>query len=328
MNTLYKTIIFLAAAAALVSCEYDLDTEKLESVGSRIYVASMPGLSDTTFIHVYRSFPVNHSGDVSTNINVRNITFRKDGNEVQLTKKDGNLWYYIDKENTSGRISLEVEADGLDKVEAESVIPPAPGIGLERKIVKYGNDQYIEHKFHLGGKNSFYGIDITRHGESYYDYEPEAFPYDYSLSPIDIGEDESLISELTENSRPYYMSFDKDHYKIIYLFTEDDIKDGCITYLTQYAEDRDYDYSQLSFPYGSSEPVVTTHHEKDIFTYDISVFSLSEECYRYMRAYFLKNDGGFASLGLSAPNFTYCNINNGYGYFCGVNCERFQLANL
>lgn len=99
-------------------------------------------------------------------------------------------------------------------------------------------------------------------------------------------------------------------------------------------------YDEISLDNNAYSPVVTYINGKHIFVWDdeaegkyeikfrdntisngvrkyrLHLYRLSEEMYRKLNAEYDADSNPFAGLGLSAPSFTYSNVDNGTGWFC------------
>ena len=61
---------------------------------------------------------------------------------------------------------------------------------------------------------------------------------------------------------------------------------------------------------------------EQVAIFQCSLLKLSEEMYRHLFAEFDRMNNPFMEPGFSSPAFTYTNVRNGLGYFCGYSAVK------
>lgn len=281
MNTIMKTIILLVGLIILSGCRYSFDIND-SGLEPRICVMSYICSGEEAGIEVYKTVPVYEAGNADMALVSPSYSLKCNGVEVETTSavvpNDG-LMLHSPAFKSGDVLELTVGAEGLETVTARTTVPE----GFPEFTQTYGLDEdgnrsiIIEHKKEAG---SYYGANveyrIERENGSV--YEGFAFPIEgYDEISLDNTAYSPVVTYI--NGKHIFVWDDEAEGKYEIKFRDNTISNG-------------------------------------VRKYRLHLYRLSEEMYRKLNAEYDADSNPFAGLGLSAPSFTYSNVDNGTGWFC------------
>ncbi|MCR5077081.1 MAG: DUF4249 domain-containing protein [Prevotella sp.] len=124
-----KTICFLLPVLLLMGCKDDFSADSLPAGRAKLVVYCMPSTTDTTFISVTRSVPLHAYGSRDGAISVADaaITYTVNGRRLPVARAENGLYYVTGAQHIGDRVSIHVEAEGLEPVDAGTEIPQPAG---------------------------------------------------------------------------------------------------------------------------------------------------------------------------------------------------------
>lgn len=337
-----KKIIYIVLGAVLLcGCEYNFELDETKE-NDKLYVLCIAGDEDETFINIQRAIPANRddsSKPVKTNVS--KLDLKVNGKSVSLSKYDVdnyryNLWRTTDPILPGDELSLEVEADGTDPIKAVSVVPgipviksitvsPSPDKESGKVVFNVALDNVREGSYYAFDcttrmveitKNIDSDIEIRRDTTYYNEWVMPAVEYD------EISDDsEAPWIETNYNG----ISFDTyDGVNLMVLDSKTLVGNGGSFEFAIYAnEDNEredggwYYYDQEANDWLIAEGDPNIRHYS-YYTSNITVYQLSNEAFRYIKARYIENYNVLASIGLAPASFTYSNIDGGFGVLAGL----------
>ena len=281
MNIILKKIILLVGLIILSGCRYSFDIND-SGLEPRICVMSYICSGEEAGIEVYKTVPVYEAGNADMALVSPSYSLKCNGVEVETTSavvpNDG-LMLHSPAFKSGDVLELTVGAEGLKTVTARTTVPE----GFPEFTQTYGFDEngnrciIIEHKKEAG---SYYGANveyrIERENGSV--YEGFAFPIEgYDEISLDNNAYSPVVTYI--NGKHIFVWDDEAEGKYEIKFRDNTISNG-------------------------------------VRKYRLHLYRLSEEMYRKLNAEYDADSNPFAGLGLSAPSFTYSNVDNGTGWFC------------
>lgn len=333
-----SAIAFGAITALLLqACETDINLKQIESSGSRIYINAFMGDRDTTYFKILKTIPIGVKGGNSKDIDITTLKFTVNGVEKPLARGTDSIWFNVGDCKPGSDVAIEVEARGLGKASAHSSIPSLPKAELQRDTVTYNEGKYMRFRLKVEDnpdEEDFYGLimmsNITtiEDGNDYGTYSNSMW-FTKSLGGNEI-EDLMGGNDLMTCSYYDWISGHSDDWAQMNFFSDKELKDGVLEFFSWYYPDiidEEYEWYEGYDP-ETGTWTTSTHTQTQIRTFSVRIYNLSAECYRHMRADYMKSTNALSELGLTAPNFTYCNIKNGYGIFCGLSKIEFEMDNI
>ena len=281
MNTILKTIILLVGLIILIGCRYSFDIND-SGLEPRICVMSYICSGEEAGIEVYKTVPVYEAGNADMALVSPSYSLKCNGVEVETSSaavpNDG-LMLHSPAFKSGDVLELTVGAEGLKTVTARTTVPE----GFPEFTQTYGFDEngnrciVIEYKEEA---EEYYGANveyrIERENGSV--YEGFAFPIEgYDEISLDNTAYSPVVTYI--NGKHIFVWDDEAEGKYEIKFRDNTISNG-------------------------------------VRKYRLHLYRLSEEMYRKLNAEYDADSNPFAGLGLSAPSFTYSNVDNGTGWFC------------
>ena len=281
MNTILKTIILLVGLIILSGCRYSFDIND-SGLEPRICVMSYICSGEEAGIEVYKTVPVYEAGNADMALVSPSYSLKCNGVEVETTSavvpNDG-LMLHSPAFKSGDVLELTVGAEGLETVTARTTVPE----GFPEFTQTYGFDEngnrciVIEYKEEA---EEYYGANIEYRieRENGSVYEGFAFPIEgYDEISLDNNAYSPVVTYI--NGKHIFVWDDEAEGKYEIKFRDNTISNG-------------------------------------VRKYRLHLYRLSEEMYRKLNAEYDADSNPFAGLGLSAPSFTYSNVDNGTGWFC------------
>lgn len=281
MSTILKTIILLVGLIILSGCRYSFDIND-SGLEPRICVMSYICSGEEAGIEVYKTVPVYEAGNADMALVSPSYSLKCNGVEVETSSaavpNDG-LMLHSPAFKSGDVLELTVGAEGLKTVTARTTVPE----GFPEFTQTYGFDEngnrciVIEYKEEA---EEYYGANveyrIERENGSV--YEGFAFPIEgYDEISLDNTAYSPVVTYI--NGKHIFVWDDEAEGKYEIKFRDNTISNG-------------------------------------VRKYRLHLYRLSEEMYRKLNAEYDADTNPFAGLGLSAPSFTYSNVDNGTGWFC------------
>ena len=123
-----KTIPVILSLLLLSSCE-GLET-RFELNGSsgepKMYVECYAGLTDTTYISLYKAMPVNAKASDGSAFTLKHIGLSINGKAANVTTLDNTLHYTTDPIPAGAHLALDVETQETEPVHASTTVPAKP----------------------------------------------------------------------------------------------------------------------------------------------------------------------------------------------------------
>lgn len=281
MNTILKTIILLVGLIILSGCRYSFDIND-SGLEPRICVMSYICSGEEAGIEVYKTVPVYEAGNADMALVSPSYSLKCNGVEVETSSaavpNDG-LMLHSPAFKSGDVLELTVGAEGLKTVTARTTVPE----GFPEFTQTYGFDEngnrciVIEYKEEA---EEYYGANIEYRieRENGSVYEGFAFPIEgYDEISLDNNAYSPVVTYI--NGKHIFVWDDEAEGKYEIKFRDNTISNG-------------------------------------VRKYRLHLYRLSEEMYRKLNAEYDADSNPFAGLGLSAPSFTYSNVDNGTGWFC------------
>ncbi len=328
MRSSSKLFSIALAALALCSCE-----ERFELKGSagkpRMYVECYAGLSDTTFLSVYKAVPVNGKPSEASDFTVKAMSLSINGIPVHLdTLGDYTRPYTTAPIPAGSTLEFSLETEETAPVSASTVMPDKPAFTVEQKIIETPGNFIRFRQFNLTfqkglEEGEYYGIAI-RH-KTIYEHPDSADTWDTTFTepPITLGATPDASAQTARQVEVEILGCPEDVSMAI--FSADDFPYGTVS--ASIIDDffiPDFDPTEFEGPEEPSEgeepgedpgDEIPAESDETVVThsYQIMVFKLSEETYGYFGALNNQQSNFLAMLGLSSPNYAYTNVSGGYG---------------
>ena len=310
MKTL-RLISYLLLLQVLAACQYYIELPVRDKDG-KLFAECFVNERDTNFIRVKVTSPVN-ADPVTVPIDSAEIIMRSGEERLEVHKYGGagnGVYYSIGNVDPGASVSLEIDVPGRGRLEAEDVVPSLQDYTFERILRDEAGHLKLDFQIAIRkseGSKGLYGIRFLRkHIEQYRITGPDGkieyktynrgteVPYELSIqtsAPFgQSGTDGDEIFQTEINGEQIYI-----------LPKIDDMNELTVDLVSSFSEDR-------KEPFGPAPDSV-------IFKtlYNITLYHLSEDTYRYLKA---QNDIRInygARFNLASPSFAFTNFQGGYG---------------
>lgn len=304
----WRNLLIMMIMLAMTGCKYpfELDYKDVEPMTAiRSYICA----DSLVTVDVHKTIPLAKLAVSDSTLINPHYSIKCNGTEVdaEASMLGASRMVLSSGAFKSGdKLEIVFKSDDTETAVASTVIP----------------DSFPEYELKLG-KNE----NAERNLKIIYKDNPDAADYYGAIvkwkgiQGVYVGYDEIQYTEVTdmdiippsgyndlqlepEAYSPILLSFNGD-----YLYIWKDLDE----------EDNEYD---LSFNYRLQwDGYITEVKDAEI---QCSLFKLSEEMYRHLFAEFDSNSNPFVEAGFSSPAFTYSNVRNGLGYFCGYSVVQSE----
>lgn len=138
-----KAIVALLLTLSFQACRDDFDISQI-SEPRKLSVNCYPSTADTTWIWVSRTIPVDKQSTVHQDFSIGNasIIYQVNGQPREVCEKEPGLYYTCSPQKVGDKVTIEVSANGFERVTSEATVPNAIPIRLEglKKITTYNHD--------------------------------------------------------------------------------------------------------------------------------------------------------------------------------------------
>lgn len=320
----------ILAALGLCSCE---EYFELEEIGGqpRMYVECYAGITDTTYIQLYKAMPINAEASNGTDYTIKHLDFTVNGSPATLNQVEKGL-FWIDSPLPAGsRLSLKVETEETAPISATTTIPSKPSFTTEPSIINGGVLSYLQFKLNFPGgisKNDRFAISIKQHVSIHRDDGEEDVEYDYCDAPVSISTGDDAFSDimggvvtpsvdLTILGYPESLTFA--------LCNGEDFEGKTINAIMMY-DPREYQWEEITYDDDGNE--TGTVHVSLSIKFQVLVFNLSDESFGYLTSMYNRQGNLLAMLGITPPSAAYTNISGGYGVLGGLSLAESEIIDI
>lgn len=301
-----KYILLLLLAFTSCKFPFELDYKNVEPIA---VIRSYMCADSVVTIAIQKTIPLAKLAESDSTLINPHYSIRCNGTEVDAEASMPGVSRMVLNSGafkSGDKIEIVFESDDTETAVASTTIP----------------DSFPEYKLKLGRNNN-----AERNLKIIYKDNPDATDYYGAMVKWKgiqgryVGLDELQYTEVTDHDiippsgyndlqlepeaySPILLSFNGDY---LYIWKDSD------------EEDNEYD---LSFNYRPQwDGDITEVKDAEI---QCTLFKLSEEMYRHLFAEFDSHNNPFVDAGFSSPAFTYSNVRNGLGYFCGYSAVESE----
>ena len=297
MKNKYILILLLT----LTSCKYPFKLDYMDAkpmAAIRSYVCA----DSLVTIDIYKTVPISQFAKADTALLSPHYTIKCNGVEVSAEESiigAGHMVLKTDAFKRGDKIELVFESDDTETAVANTVIP---GTFPDYEL-KLGKSNDAERNLKIRYQDNpatddWYGAVVKWRGVQGTYVGPDELQYDEVT-------DQSIVPPSGYDS----IQIEPDAYSPISVYFN-----GNYLYVWSDYDEDDNEYD-LSFNYKPQRGGnLTVVKEAEI---QCVLFTLSEEMYKHIFAQFDRQNNPFKDAGFSSPAFTYSNVRNGLGYFCG-----------
>ena len=317
--------------AGLTSCYKDVPFKGLEQE-PKLFFQCLPGVQDTTVLWMRSTFPVNSGLEITE---VRNPRFilKVNGEVVELEQNNGlsstfpsDAFFTTISLMPGDRLDVYGEADGFDPISSSTRIPEHfSELGFEAKKVPCPNPDY--YTAHLGrGASQGMSEEVTEFRVTFQDtpdvhdcYMAEITEYAYysNHAGSELYNVGSVAYILPKERTDFIL---QPYARTGFLLAEhsspwNTVNDFFRTArLTCIVDDSAFDGEIHTMKILVNRMMSSAHELK----YRLKLYRLTEEYFKYVKAWKIAENADFAELPSSTPFMAYDNINGGSGIFAGA----------
>ena len=324
-----KIYNILAASLLLMlsSCYKEMPFKGMET-DPQLYLQCLPGAQDTTVFWLRSTIPVNQLL-VDRDIFNAVMTFKVNGEEVRLHRNAGQSSsfpenaYFTTKPLSGGdKLEFYAEADGYEPISAQTIIPQELNdISLSSMLIPSPHPDYyiaaIDDRSSQNIGEIIPKFNVTFQDEpgvrNYYMAEVQQLVYSRDGKRLPYGESAVYVvprinTDLFEQAQTdVILANHNSPWQTIEL----DRTSG--TRLVMFFDDKEFDGQKYT------KEVMVNRHASGLTTkYIFRLYRVSEELYKYAKAWNTIRKAEFSELPSSTPFMAYNNIKGGNGIFAGV----------
>lgn len=314
---LLSYILLTMYIGLLSSCTYHFE---LDDVGasSKLVLYSYPGSADTTVVHLSRSLPVSQKGELVRGLKGADVHLSVNGEAVPLAWTDDSIpgvpaqsYYAVKAYEDGDKVNITAAVEGMKTVSSATVVPslfPLTSIKLAHKDDSPSQCQFRIHFTDHALTKDYYALKVERKQLFWNDgkYSEESNTLALNL------DDEPLLN--TSSGLDDILMIENGFYRNLYYWDDTKIQGKSYTLRLNTYYETDYEDDFIT-PEG-------VEHIKCQVKYRISLYSLSEEFYRYLKSLNDQKNNGLGNSELAPIHSTYTNVSNGIGVVGG--CRMFR----
>lgn len=297
----------LLAACLLCSCESSFSL-KLDETADKILVEAYFSQEDTTFLHFHRAVGFNGAKKASDDISMTKVEMSIGGVPADVVRMSDTRWYTLAKlGNRSERIVLSAQAENTASVSASTTVPDAPEVsayGLDMDEDEFGSYLRLDIEMpEVPSEDSFFAVAVMK--EVTYSRGNWSDTRYYSMEPTMRTLDNTLLANLWGGN---YITF----------FYPDKVGefDNCRMTVFGGSEFVGKTYSYYMTP--GKDGLQDDGQTMQTTRYKAFFFRITADFYNYQKAKYSAENNRLAGAGFCPPNFSYSNVNGGYGIFAGL----------
>lgn len=321
-NIINILLAFMPLALLSTACEYRIEL-KGEGVTEKLFVECYPGKEEKCTVRLQKAIPANgNSSDVTIPQNVA-MEVSVNGTPVEVRHMEDNSYesyYSFDYKASSGdMIRMEIAADGVQTVTAESIVPAAPEITGIRQYTREDGSHAISVSIADNVKqDDFYTLELylRKTEENYNKWYPDDEPdtstrCDTTAIRLNRLYDEPIM--VSPDDSPILIPDEVSPEKL--MFNDKSFRNGRRTFNIKVGYDRNI-YNQ----YPKDVPLEEVKsYQKITFEYKVVIRSITPEYFRYVTVRRSMDDSAFSGLGWAPSFYAFTNISNGIGIMGTVN---------
>lgn len=318
--------------AGLTSCYKDVPFKGLEQE-PKLFFQCLPGVQDTTVLWLRSTFPVNNGLEITE---VRNPKFmlKVNGEPVGLEQNNGlssafpsDAFFTTVPLRPGDRLEVYGEADGFDLISSSTVIPEKfSDLTYEAKVVPSPNPDY--YTAHLGrGASQGISKEVTEFTVTFQDtpdvhdcYMAEVTEYAYYNQTggnklYNVG---SVAYVLPKERTDFIL---QPYAKTEFLLVEHSSPWNTVndfffrtSRLTCVTDDSSFEGKMHTMKIQVNRMMSSAHELK----YRLRLYRLTEDYFKYVKAWKIAENADFAELPSSTPFMAYDNVDGGSGIFAGA----------
>ena len=316
MKHLYH-ILLPVYIGLLSSCTYHFEQDDV-GASPKLVLYSYPGSGDTTVVHLSRSLPVSQKGELVRGLKGADVHLSVNGEAVPLAWTDDSIpgvpaqsYYAVKAYEDGDKVNITAAAERMKAVSSATVVPSRFPLTSIKLALKDGEPNLLQ--FRIGFTDNaqtkdYYALKVERKQLFWNDgkYSEESSTLALNL------DDEPLLN--TSSGLDDILMIENGFYRNLYYWDDTKIKGKSYTVRLNTNYEADYEDDFIT-PDG-------TEHIKRQVKYRISLYSLSEEFYRYLKSLNDQKNNGLGNSELAPIRSTYTNVINGIGVVGG--CRMFQ----
>lgn len=299
MKHLYH-ILLPVYIGLLSSCTYHFE---LDDVGAspKLVLYSYPGSGDTTVVHLSRSLPVSQKGELVRGLKGADVHLSVNGEAVPLAWTDDSIpgvpaqsYYAVKAYEDGDKVNITAAAERMKAVSSATVVPSRFPLTSIKLALKDGEPNLLQ--FRIGFTDNaqtkdYYALKVERKQLFWNDgkYSEESSTLALNL------DDEPLLN--TSSGLDDILMIENGFYRNLYYWDDTKIKGKSYTVRLNTNYEADYEDDFIT-PDG-------TEHIKRQVKYRISLYSLSEEFYRYLKSLNDQKNNGLGNSELAPIRSTY-----------------------
>lgn len=317
MKKILPYILLTAYSCLISSCTYQFDLDEVDAT-PKLVAYCYPGSRDTTVVRLYRSLPINEKGNISSGLKGDEAHLTVNGEAVSLIWTDDSIpsvpprsYYAVRKYESGDNILLTAKVHGMKPVSATTVIPPTVPIESINLVSKEGETKELQFQIRFKDKaqtKDFYALKIEQK-----DMYWENGEYSEYHSSLELNLDYEPLLKLSSGLNDILM-IDDEFYQNLYYWNDTTIEGKSYTLHLNTSRQLDYE-DDFTTPDGNV-------HTKRQVKYRISLYSLSEEFYSYLKSLNEQKNNSLGKAELSPIRPTYTNVVNGLGVVGGCRISQ------
>ena len=252
-----------------------------------------------------------------------------------------NLWCTDAPIKAGDEVSLQVKAKGMEEASATTSVPQkiviqeikaAPRCTTITSFDNTYTQDYMSFDVTLAdvSPDDYIGLTIAYKADNIYEYSDgrtESYSYASYSQPINWTEGTGMIDDIQESQGEwidaYYNNFFIDSYysRGMQLISGKNLKNGHLVFdcyipysSENYSDTYDYDDELGQLVLSGQVHLITECR------YQLNLYRVSPEFFRYNKAQYLLRTNYLAELGLSPSTFSYTNLRGGFGVLGSLTC--------
>ncbi|MBP5488384.1 MAG: DUF4249 family protein [Bacteroidales bacterium] len=330
----YTAIAILLATLGLCSCEERFELEGVNGE-PRMFVECYAGLTDTTYVRLYKAMPVNAKASDGDDFTLKRMEFKVNGAPLTLHRDEISLFWTPDPIPGGSEISITVETKEAPKVIASSTVPAKTAFSVDASVMVLppilDEDMlsYICFKLKFPGgvaPTDHFGVSILEYDQIHRDDGSEDTDYTFSQAPtsVTVGEinlGDMATEDFIESRRLSVLGYNG---AINYAACSgEEFPDGEVNAYMMYSG---YEPTWKEYKWDDEgEEIIDSVTVTRTTRFQVQVLKFADESFGYLNSVYNRQTNYFSMLGFSPPTIAYTNVSGGYGVLGGISLSESDI---
>lgn len=338
-----RYISFLLLLLTAASCKDDIDIKDFVQP-AKLTIYAMPGTEDTTYIRISAGIPItdgNSSKEIPL-ISDAQVTYTVDDKPQHVDNLGRGLYRVVCRKEPGSRISIQASHPDYPTATAHTQIPEAVPVKIlntaqvsiydDNSATMLSYDQIQASFKDTPGRHDYYAVQVIaqyfKGSAAVYKDREQAYFNNYSSFNTYSRKDYDSIRVVITDTLTQIVPINTAHEPALGTMTDIDDFFGYGNYFAwnfNIFDDALFDGQEHTLRLNVRNGLYSIPFSPLSYQYQVVLYRLSPEFFRYVHAINLQDNNDLSSMGLAQINMSESNIENGYGILGAWNSHASDM---